>query len=103
MIPISRNPFKTKNKKGVETIKKVDKLTRVMDNVPYIAGGLVYLPMGSTKYTNGTWVLDYVSEHSSFTPDDTHDFDDQVDVTMDAIDLLLAGKGTVDYRSLSQK
>jgi predicted phage terminase large subunit-like protein len=94
VIPISRSPTKDQ--------KAVDKLTRVMDCVPYIAAGLVLLPANPMEFTDATWVLDFVSEHSKFTPDDTHDFDDQVDTMMDAITLLLANRGGVDYRSLTR-
>ena len=60
-----------------------DKVTRAMDNVPYIASGYVYLPKSAP------FLAEYLSEFSKFTPMMTHKFDDQIDATLDAIDILL--------------
>jgi predicted phage terminase large subunit-like protein len=71
--------------KGVERDK--DKLTRVMDALPYIEAGQIYIPEQSP------FVLDFISECEAFTADDTHDHDDQVDPLCDAvIDLLSTNK-----------
>lgn len=68
----------------VERVK--DKLTRVMDVISYIEAGQVCIPEAAS-YTN-----DFVTECEAFTADDTHDFDDQVDPLVDAInDMLQAG------------
>ncbi|MBN3848637.1 phage terminase large subunit [Paraburkholderia sp. Ac-20342] len=68
---------------GIERTK--DKLTRVMDVVSFIEAGLVYLP------ESADWVLDFISECESFTADDTHAHDDQVDPMVDAIVDMLGG------------
>ncbi len=69
---------------GIERDK--DKLTRVMDALPYIEAHQVYLPEDA-PYTN-----DFIAECESFSSDDSHDFDDQVDPLLDAVaDLLQAG------------
>jgi len=62
---------------GVERTK--DKLTRVMDVVGYIESGVVSIPLDA-PFTN-----DFLSECESFTADDSHAHDDQVDVLCDAI------------------
>lgn len=64
-----------------------DKLTRVMDVVSYIDSGYVYIP------ESAPWVSDFTQECDSFTADDTHAHDDQIDPMADAItDLLGAGR-----------
>lgn len=79
---------------GIERNK--DKLTRVMDAVPYIESRQVCIPEDA-PYTN-----DFVSEHESFTADDTHDFDDQVDTTVDAVlDLLSTGNKMKQWEKLA--
>jgi predicted phage terminase large subunit-like protein len=66
--------------------REKDKLTRVMDVLSYIEVGSVSIPEGA-PFTN-----DFVQECEAFSPDDTHAFDDQVDILCDAIvDLLAAG------------
>lgn len=63
-----------------------DKLTRVMDVLSYIEAGQVCVPEAA-PYT-----LDFIAECEAFTDDDTHDFDDQIDPMVDAInDMLQAG------------
>jgi predicted phage terminase large subunit-like protein len=70
--------------KPIERVK--DKLTRVMDMVPYIEVGSVCLPEAA-PFTN-----DFVAECEAFTADDSHDYDDQVDTLCDAVnDMLSAG------------
>jgi predicted phage terminase large subunit-like protein len=68
--------------KAIERDK--DKLTRVMDVLPYIELKLASVPEGAS-FTN-----DFISECESFTPDDSHDFDDQVDPFVDAVNDMLA-------------
>ncbi len=73
----------------VEGIQRnTDKLSRVMDVVSYIEAGLVCIP------EHASWVSDFCTECDSFTPDDTHAHDDQIDPMVDAINDLL-GKGRV--------
>ncbi len=60
--------------------RSTDKLTRAMDAAPQIEAGNVLLP------TDAPWITLFVSEHSAFAVDDTHDHDDMCDNTFDAID-----------------
>ena len=68
---------------GIERTK--DKLTRVMDIVSQIDAGNVCIP------ANAEWVNDFVAECDSFTADDTHAHDDQIDPMVDAITDMLGG------------
>ncbi len=63
--------------------RNIDKITRAMDMVPYIASGYVHLPTGTD------WLSEYLAEFSKFTPTMSHAFDDQIDPTLDAIDIAL--------------
>lgn len=63
--------------------RQKDKLTRAMDACPHIKAGKVYLPEGVQ------WIVEFVSEVSMFTADDSHRHDDQVDNLTDAIDYAL--------------
>ncbi len=67
---------------GIE--RTTDKLTRVLDGLPYIDLGQVCIPLESS------WVNDYITELEAFTADDSHAHDDQVDPTMDAINDMLS-------------
>ncbi|QXG07679.1 terminase large subunit [Erwinia phage Snitter] len=60
-----------------------DKVTRAMDAMPVIKAGRVVLP------SDHPFMNDFVTEHSAFTYDDTHPFDDIVDNTIDACNLEL--------------
>ena len=72
-----------------------DKLTRVMDMLPYIETKLVSVPEDAA-YTN-----DFIGECEAFTADDTHDFDDQVDPLVDAVnDMLATGNRLKIWESL---
>ena len=74
-----------------------DKLTRVMDGLPYIETGQVCIPE-EASYTN-----DFVSECEAFTADDSHDFDDQIDPMLDAInDMLQAGNKIKQWEALGK-
>lgn len=66
--------------------RTVDKLTRVMDVLGYIEGGNVLIP----SYSNFT--KEFVSECESFTADDSHMHDDQIDPMCDAITDMLVRK-----------
>lgn len=63
-----------------------DKVSRLNDALPYIECGLFCIPEES-PYTN-----DFVAECEAFSADNSHDHDDQIDPTIDAImDLLSSG------------
>lgn len=66
---------------GIERNK--DKLMRCMDGLPYIEAGQVCIP------EDAPYTMEFVSENESFTADDSHDFDDQVDPMLDAVDDML--------------
>lgn len=70
--------------KGIERNK--DKLTRVMDGLPYIESGYVVL------LDNSPFLSDFISECESFSADDTHAHDDQIDPMLDAISDMLSAK-----------
>jgi predicted phage terminase large subunit-like protein len=75
-----------------------DKLTRVMDVLTYIDCGQVHLPE-SAPFTS-----DFIAECESFTADDSHDFDDQIDPMVDAInDMLQAGNKLKQWAALGKK
>lgn len=60
--------------------REKDKLTRALDAQPHQVAGKVVLPYGDEQN------FEFVSEVASFTPDDTHKFDDQTDVMIEGID-----------------
>jgi predicted phage terminase large subunit-like protein len=62
--------------------RNIDKLTRAMDGVPYIASGKVFIPEQSA------FTLDFKTELLEFSGDMTHANDDQVDTMLDAIDIV---------------
>lgn len=62
-----------------------DKLTRLMEVQPRIQAGGVLLP----EYA--PWVADFVGECESFTADDSHAHDDQIDPLIDAVNTFMAG------------
>lgn len=66
--------------------RSIDKLTRVMDAVPYIESGYVMLP------EDAPFVSDFIAECEGFTADDSHLHDDQVDPMCDAVQDMLATK-----------
>lgn len=69
----------------VEGIQRhADKYTRACDVLGYIENGLVYLP------EDAPWLADFLAECERFTADDSHEYDDQVDVLVDAIKTMLA-------------
>lgn len=69
----------------IEPIERVkDKLTRVMDALPYLESNMVCVPEDAS-YTN-----DFIAENEAFTTDDTHDHDDQIDPMIDAITDMLS-------------
>jgi predicted phage terminase large subunit-like protein len=68
--------------KPIERVK--DKITRLMDILPYIEMNLVSVPE-SSPFTN-----DFIAECESFSSDDSHLHDDQVDCLIDAVNDLLS-------------
>jgi predicted phage terminase large subunit-like protein len=70
-----------------------DKVSRAYSSAPAIAEGRVVLPVGAS------WLREFVAEHEDFSPNMTHRHDDQVDTTMDAIQMLLQNnKGAITYK-----
>jgi len=67
---------------GIQRTK--DKYTRLSDVIGYIEAGYVMLPI------DGAFTNDFIDECESFTKDDSHIHDDQVDPMIDAIKDLLA-------------
>lgn len=78
--------------KGIVRVK--DKLTRLMDVVSHIEAKLVCIP-SQAPFTN-----DFVTECESFTPDNTHKHDDQIDPMIDAITDMLANTRNSLYENL---
>lgn len=64
--------------------RSTDKYTRVMDALPFIEAGHVFIP-------DAPWTSDFVGECEAFAADNTHQHDDQIDPMTDAIRILLAG------------
>jgi predicted phage terminase large subunit-like protein len=82
--------------KAIERVK--DKLTRIMDVLSYLEAGLVCVP-ADAPYTN-----DFIAECESFTADDSHDHDDQIDPMVDAIvDMLSTGNKIKQWEQLAGK
>jgi predicted phage terminase large subunit-like protein len=80
-----------------EIERQKDKLTRVMDVLPYIELKLACVPE-SAPFTN-----DFIAENEAFTADDTHDFDDQVDPFIDAVnDMLASGNKIKQWEALAK-
>ncbi len=69
----------------VEAVERnKDKLTRVMDGLPYLEQQMVSIPE-EAPFTN-----DFVLECEAFSADDSHKNDDQVDPLLDAIEDMLS-------------
>lgn len=74
-----------------------DKFMRCMDALPYIECGQVCVP------EDAPWVNDFITENESFTADDSHEFDDQLDPEWDAInDMLQAGNKMKQWEALAK-
>jgi predicted phage terminase large subunit-like protein len=82
-------------RKGKIPIKGIprnrDKVVRVKGAAPSIEAGLVLLP------EEADWISDFITECEAFTEDDTHAFDDQVDVLCDAVHQLLIENAAVNW------
>jgi predicted phage terminase large subunit-like protein len=83
----------------IEPIQRgVDKYTRVLDVLTYIDCGQVCVP------EEAPFTTDFIAECEAFTADDSHDFDDQVDPMVDAInDMLQAGNKIKTWAALGKK
>lgn len=82
--------------KGIE--RNTDKLMRVMDALPYLEARLVMIP------EDAPYTADFVQENEAFTADDSHDFDDQIDPEVDAInDMLQSGNKIRQWAELGKK
>jgi len=64
--------------------RSIDKYTRCLDVIGQIEAGNVYVPAGAP------FVSDFLTECEQFSANDSHSFDDQVDVLIDAINEGLA-------------
>lgn len=67
--------------------RATDKVSRLNDVLSYIRAGRLWVP------SNAPWASAYLGELASFSPAMTHSHDDQVDVTVDAINELLSPGG----------
>ena len=74
---------------GIPRVK--DKFSRACDAQGSLEAGLVCIP------ETAPWVSDFTGEIDSFTKDDTHAHDDQIDPMLDAINDLLLSKRTSIY------
>lgn len=81
----------------IEPMERVkDKLTRVMDGLPYLEAHFVCIP------EDAPFTSDFVAENEAFTADDSHDFDDQIDPMIDAImDILSNGNKMKQWEQLA--
>lgn len=82
----------------IEALERAkDKVTRVMDGLPYIEARQTCVPE-EASFTN-----DFIAECEAFTADDSHDFDDQVDPLLDAInDMLQSGNKMKQWEALGE-
>lgn len=82
----------------IEPLERIkDKLTRVMDALPYLEAKQVCVPEDAS-YTN-----DFIAECEAFTADDSHDFDDQIDPMVDAVDdMLQSGNKLKQWEALGK-
>lgn len=82
--------LKTKGQIPIEGIERsTDKYTRLMDVLGYIESGYVCVP------ESASFTQDFIAECEAFTADDSHQFDDQVDPLIDAINDLLVVRGSI--------
>jgi predicted phage terminase large subunit-like protein len=61
-----------------------DKYTRLLDILPFIRTGQVYLPQ------NAPWLDDFITECAEFSPEMNHAHDDQVDCLIDGLNEILS-------------
>lgn len=76
--------------------RSTDKVSRVNDVLPFIRAGRLFVP------ESALWLTAYLGELAAFSPAMTHKHDDQVDVTVDALnEFLQAGGGVSQGMDLS--
>jgi len=74
--------------------RHTDKVARALTAAPAVERGDVVIP------DNTPWLEGYISEMESFTENMTHQHDDQVDPTLDAIHTLITNNSYVDYTAV---
>lgn len=79
LLPIMRNRYK--NNQGMWV--SMDKFSRAMTTVPYIANGWVYLPKDEKCDISNT----LLAEAAAFKADLTHKHDDKIDTLCDAVEI----------------
>lgn len=72
--------------KPLQRLAGQDKYSRVMDVQGHLESGFVCLP------DDAPWVTDFIAECESFTANDSHKHDDQVDTLADCVSDMLNGK-----------
>lgn len=76
--------------------RNTDKVSRVNDILPFLRAGRLFVP------ESAPWLAAYLGELAAFSPAMTHKHDDQVDVTVDALnELLQVGGGVSQGMDLS--
>ncbi len=79
--------------------RNIDKVTRAGDGAPQIEAGNVILP--DPEKLEVPWMNDFLMEFQAFRADDSHSFDDQIDVTLDAIEDMLSGSSDLYEGAIS--
>jgi predicted phage terminase large subunit-like protein len=91
--------YDAEGKKGAIPVKAVqrniDKAIRADSAAPHIEAGNVVLPQSAP------YLSDFLQEFADFTMDNQHAFDDQVDPTMDAIDIMLRSSRNIYSGAIS--
>ncbi len=72
--------------------RSTDKVSRVNNVLSFIRAGQLWVPESAES---APWLTPYISELAAFSPAMTHQHDDQVDVTVDALEELLQSGGGV--------
>lgn len=75
--------------------RTIDKVTRAVDKQAIFQSGFIHIPQ------NALWKTEYLMEFENFSLDMKHPHDDQVDCTLDAIDVLLKGKGGMNFGAMA--
>lgn len=70
--------------------RSTDKVSRVNNVLSFIRAGQLWVPESAEK---APWLSAYLGEIAAFSPGMTHQHDDQVDVTVDALEELLQSCG----------
>lgn len=77
-----------------------DKYTRVVEALETLHSGRFCVPLETNTHTS--WVRNYLRELSMFTGNNTHDHDDQVDITTMAIRELTKPRIYIDYKQVNK-